>query len=124
MDVDRNASGSLYSVAMEVNARLPSDGGYFDDRLNGSELVVGVHDGDERGFGAESAADIRRVDNAGGTDPQVIHGYAFTFQLSAGIEHRGMLDGGGDYVQGTPRGGDRFPHSPKDCEVVGFRASA
>ena len=50
-------------------ARQPRD---IANGLEGSELVVGVHDGDQDGIGTQGAADIVRIHDAGGSGPDVV----------------------------------------------------
>ena len=62
--VHGNFPGGLHRVAVEINARLARDAANFLDGLNGAELVVRVHHGDQHGFGAQRAANIFGIDNA------------------------------------------------------------
>ena len=60
--VDRNFSGRLHGVAVEVDVGFGGDAADFRERLDGAEFVVGVHDCDEDGFGAEGVAKVVDVD--------------------------------------------------------------
>ncbi len=42
---------------MEINFVFVGDAADFFERLDGAEFVVGVHHGDENGFGADGVAD-------------------------------------------------------------------
>ena len=47
--VDRNLAGALHRVGVKQRAALVRDRGELRDRLDGADLVVGVHHRDERG---------------------------------------------------------------------------
>ena len=54
--VERNFPGGLHGVGVEIDVGFGGDAADFFERLDGAELVVGVHDGDENGFGADGVA--------------------------------------------------------------------
>ncbi len=54
----------LNRVGVKINVRLESDAADFRDGLDGAELVVRVHHGDENGFGANRTANVFGIDNA------------------------------------------------------------
>ena len=72
---------------MEIDVGFLGDAPDFFERLNRAELVVGVHDGDKRGFRAQSAAKITEVDQAVSVDAQVGDGGTFFFEGLAGVEN-------------------------------------
>ena len=100
-DVDGNFSGGLHGVGVEVDVGFGGDAADIGERLDGAEFVVGVHHGDENGFGAEGAAEFVEVDEAFVIDRKVGDGHAFFFEGLAGIEDSFVFDGGGDDVRGS-----------------------
>lgn len=54
--VDFYVSDRLYGIGVEQNACLAADGSDFFDRVDGSDFVVGKHDGNQSGLGADGAA--------------------------------------------------------------------
>src|SRR5580698_285720 len=69
--VERHLSGGLHGVAMQQNFRGGGDAANFFDRLDGAELVVGVHHADENRFGLERAANFFRIDDAFAADGNI-----------------------------------------------------
>ncbi len=61
MTSTRNFSGGLDGVGVEVDVGLGGDAADFGERLDDAEFVVGVHDGDQDGFGAEGAAEVVEI---------------------------------------------------------------
>ena len=98
-DVDGNFSRGLYGVGVEVDVGFGSDAADFGERLDSAEFVVGVHHGDENGFGAKGAAEFVEVDQAFAIDRKVGDGDALLFEGLAGVEDRFVFDGGGDYMR-------------------------
>src|SRR5690348_11893274 len=50
VDIDGNFPRGLHGIRMEIDLVFPGDSPDFIERLDGAELVVGVHDGDESSF--------------------------------------------------------------------------
>src|SRR5689334_23941737 len=85
VDVYRDFSCRLHGVGVEVDVVLC---GYFADlveRLDSTEFIVGVHDGDEQSFRTDGLAQFFEVNEAIRIDGEVGHGRAFFFQSLAGI---------------------------------------
>ena len=57
-DVDRNFPDGLHGISVEVDVALDGDAADFFEGLDGAEFIVGVHDGDEDGLGANGFAEI------------------------------------------------------------------
>ena len=84
----------LRGVGVEGDAVLACDVGDLGDRLDGADLVVGVHDGDEDGAGLDRAGDVVGVDQAVAVDRQ--DGQPVPEPLDevlAGVEDGRVLDG-------------------------------
>src|ERR1700722_1683348 len=64
VDIDGEFAGGLHGVGVEEDSGGARDLADFFDGLNGAELVVGMHDGDERGIVAHGAANIFGIDEA------------------------------------------------------------
>jgi hypothetical protein len=56
-DGGREFAGGLDAIGVEERAGRAGDGGKGFEVLHGANLIVGVHDGDEDGFGAEGLAE-------------------------------------------------------------------
>src|SRR5260370_10265260 len=61
VDVDRDFPRGLYGVGVEVDVGFLGDAADFFDRLDGAELVVGVHDGGQKGFRPDGAGQILEI---------------------------------------------------------------
>ena len=59
-DIDRDLAGGLDRIGMKDGPPLAGDTRQFGDRLNRSDLVVGVHDRHERGVVGERSAEFIR----------------------------------------------------------------
>ena len=98
VDVDGDFSGRLDSVGVEINFVFLGDAADFFERLNCAQLVVGLHDGDENGFGANSLADGPGIDLAFLIDWQVSDVCPLLFQGLAGVKDGFVFDSGGDQM--------------------------
>ena len=54
--VDRNFAERLNAVHMQRHSGLMGDARDIGDGLHGAQFVIGVHDGDQHGLGAQCAA--------------------------------------------------------------------
>lgn len=109
LEIDGDFAGGLDAIGMEERAGGVRDFGHRFDVLDGAELVVGVHDGDERGVGADGVPDSSGRDEAvrvGFDDGDV--------EIAAGGEDGGVLNVRGDDVAVYA----------EDGEVVRFGAAA
>ena len=79
-----------------------------------------MHDGDQRCGGTQRAPDVVQPNDPVRAHRQPGDFHAFTFQLCAGIEHGGMLDGAGNYML-WPGG---TPDHPEDSQVVRLGSAA
>ena len=111
----------LGAVAVHQSAVAVSDCGDLRDGLDRADLVVGVHDGDEEGFGGDGLLDLLRVDETVFVDGEVGGADALRLQVAADLGHRGVLDGRSDDVVAavTVGSGDSL-----DGVVVGLGAAA
>ena len=94
--VDRNMSDRLDRVSMEKNAVFPADGADLPDRLDGSDLIVGIHDADQASIIPDSSFDFVRMDDSVLMHIQQGNCEAFLFQLLQGMQHRVMFKSGGN----------------------------
>ncbi len=54
----------MHGVGVEIDIGLFRDAADFFERLNGAELVVGVHDGDEVSFRADGAPQFFEINQS------------------------------------------------------------
>ena len=122
---DRNAAGRLDAVGVEESAGGTREGGDLAHRLQDAGLIIGVHDGDQGGGGAQRAPDVIHANQAVAADGQpgdfrTFLFQAFAFQMGAGIEHRGVFDGAGNHVLRPAR----VSHHAENGQVIGLRSAA
>ena len=131
--VDGNFAGGLDSVRVEINLVLFGDAADFFQRVNGAELVVGVHHGDENGFRADRALEGLPIDKPFAADRQVCEGHTVLFRRLARIQNGFVFNGGGDCMWSGMGGGrthsqDWLCHKraedAEDGVIVGFGAAA
>ena len=70
---------------MKADVGLFGDAANFLERLDGTELVVGVHDGNEHRFRAKSAAQILKVNQTVLIHMKISDIHALLFQGLAGV---------------------------------------
>src|ERR1035437_5264587 len=121
LDVHGDFAERLHAIHVEGGAGLVGDPGDFGDGLERAEFVIGVHDADQHGLGAQGAADVFGTYDAVRGDAQAGDLAAFGARLFSGREHGRVLDGAGDDVLG--RGG-RGAGEAEDGEIVGLGAAA
>src|SRR5713226_10659250 len=92
--VDRNFARGLHGVGVEVDVGFGSDAADFFERLDGTELIVGVHDGDENCFRPDGAAQLLEVDQSLAIVRQIGDANAFFFESLASVEDGFVFDGG------------------------------
>jgi len=102
------------------NAALGAQGAERGHICDHADLVVDLHEADEHGVRAQRAGQHLRRNAPGAIRRQIRHRVAFLFQVPAGIEHRAMLDAGGDDV--TAAAGIAAGNA-QDCKVIGLRAA-
>jgi len=93
LHINRDLAERLDAIHVQQDAGFARDDGDFGDGLERAELVVGVHDGDQHGLGAQLAADVIGVDHAARGHSKASYLHAFGGELLASREHRGVFDG-------------------------------
>src|SRR5579872_7224504 len=68
LDVDIHFARSLHAIGMKCDARFLRNTSNFLYWLNGSQLIVGMHDADQPGVGTDRAPNGIRVDHAAQID--------------------------------------------------------
>ena len=96
--VHRDLAQGLDAVHVQRHASLAGETGDFGDGLDDAGFVVGVHNRDQHGLGAQRAAQVFGIHRAVRAHGQPRDGHAFALQLLARAQHGGMFDGAGDYV--------------------------
>ena len=126
-EVDRQLADGLDGVAVHRDAVLVGDRDDLGDRLDGADLVVGPHHGDERdGFRVAVQRRVERVepDAAEAVDRQPLDlGALVAGQPLQGVEHRVVLDAAGDDAAAPWIGLPAAPVEALDREVVGLGAA-
>ena len=92
----------------------------FSYGLNRSDLVVGVHDGNQNGFRADGCLHVSRSHQAFRADRQIGYFKAPARQVPANFKYSRVLEAGGDNVVAL------FVQTPGHAQegvVVGFRAA-
>ena len=106
---------------MEGDALFAGDPRTFLNRLNGADLIVGVHDADEDRARCQGLLQIIRIDAPESIDRKVSYSRAQALKKPTRFDHGWMFDPGGDEVIAVvPEG--------KVCalkrEIVGLTAAA
>ena len=122
LHVDRHVADRLHRVRVEPRADCMREFCDLLDRLDGADLVVRCHDGDERGILGEFALELFEIHMAFLVHVQIGDAVAFLLQRLAGVQHRMVLDLGGDQVPAAL--GRRAVHKAADREVVRLRTAA
>ena len=107
---------------MKKHATLGTDSGNFLKRLDGSGLVVGMHDGDNGRLLSNQAGEKRGIDHSGGIHRE--QGDFETFkmlQMLGSVEDGMMLHSGDDDVFASHSVG---AGDADQAEIAGFRAAA
>src|SRR5262245_32190688 len=121
VQVSGNLSDRLCGVGMEQNSVLTCDTAYLGDRLDRAYLVVGVHEADQDGSGADRPSDIVCINPAKAVDGHNADLEAELRQEPARFDNCRMLDGAGDDVITLRL--QRTGHA-LECEIVGLAATA
>ena len=122
LHVDRHVADRLHCVRVELRADRMRQLGNLPDRLDGADLIVRRHDGDERGVLGEFALELLEIHMAFLIHVQIGDAVALFFERLAGVQHRVVLDPGGNEVLAAL--GRRAVHKAADGEVVRLRAAA
>jgi len=115
--VERNFSGGLHGIGVEIDVTLRGEFSNLRERLHGAEFVVGVHDGDERGVRTKSFFDLLDRDDAVGIYGEIGDGDGVFFKRLASVEDGFVFDIGGDDVFG---GAGRGADDSENGVIVGF----
>ena len=97
-DVHRDGTHSLHRIGVHPDAVLVGDLRDLLDGLDGADLVVGHHDADQRGIGADRSLDILRADVALGGGFDIGDFKAHALQRSHAVHDGMVLEGAGDEV--------------------------
>ena len=95
-DVNRHMAGGLDRVGVEEDLPLAAEGADLGDGLDGADLVVGEHDGDEAGVVAQGVRDILDPDDAVGVRVEQGDLVALLLQAVQRVEDGVVLELGGD----------------------------
>ena len=111
----------LHRVGVQTNSGLATDGADLGQRLDGADLVVRQHHRHQYRIMVDGAPYRLRVNQSVGVHRQVGDAAAVTFQVTAGFQHRRVLDGTGDDV--TAATGQRLADTV-DGQVVRLTTAA
>ena len=120
--VDVHMADCLHRVGVELCTDRMRQLGDLLERLNGADLVVRRHDGDQCGVLGQLVLQLLQINMAFLVNVQISDAVAFLFERFAGVEHCMMLDLGGDDMLAALGGGT--VHAAADREVVRLRAAA
>ena len=90
--VHRDVPDYLHSISMERDFVLPCNRTQFRDRLDGTDLVVGVHDADQDRLVCDRPFEFRGVHKTVLVDREICDGESFLLQVLAGMKNRMVLD--------------------------------
>ena len=90
--IDRKLSESLHCIGMEQDAMLFCDLTDLFDGLNGSDLIVGKHDGNQDGIRTDSLLQLVQFYNTVLIYIQIGDLKTAFLQILAGMKDRVMLD--------------------------------
>ena len=120
--VNGNLADGLHRVGVEVDVGFRGDTANVRERLDGAEFVVGMHNGNERGFGANGLAQIVKINEAVAVYREIGDGDTLFFESLTGVEDRFVFDGGSDDVLGGAGRSGGVDHT-EDCVIVRLGAS-
>ena len=90
--VNRNLTEGLYRVGMEQNAVLMGNFTYLFDRLNGSNLIICKHHGNQDGLRTDGFLQLVDLNHAIFIYGQVRNLVAMLLQPLTGVQNRVMLN--------------------------------
>jgi hypothetical protein len=99
VDLGRDFSHRLRCIGMDTDPALPRDRADFLDRLDGADLVVGVHDADQDRLRSDGATHVVRIDATCPVHRKVSDRTAQLLDKPAGAKNGGMLDSRCDDVR-------------------------
>ena len=92
LHIDRHMAHSLYRICMEEDAVFLCDFTDFLDRLNGADLVIGKHHGDQDRFGTDGLFQFFQTDTAKFVYAQICYLHALLFQIFCCMQNGMMFD--------------------------------
>ena len=95
-DIDGHVAGGLDRVGMEEDLPLTTEGADLGDGLDGADLVVGKHDGDEAGVVPQGVRHVLDKDDAVGVRVEERDLEALLLEAVQGMEDGVVLKHGGD----------------------------
>ena len=120
-DVERNFSGGLNGIGVEIDVALRGEFSDLRERLNGAEFVVGVHDGDKSGVRTNRFFDLVDGDDAIAADGEIGDSNAFFFEGLASVQNGFVFNIGGNDVLGGSCSG---ANDAEDGVIVRFGTAA
>src|SRR5438309_5775329 len=91
--VELERADRLHGVAVERHTLVPADRADLRDRLDRSDLVVGMHHRDKRGALVDRIAYRVRLDEPVAIDPDHVEAHAeAALEIPRGVDHGVMLD--------------------------------
>ncbi len=106
---------------MEVDIVLAGDAPDFLEGLDGSDFVVGMHDGNQHGLRTNGALHVLRINHPACAHAHIGHTDATFFKGLRRVENGVVFDARGDDVRGRRAG---CLDNPKDRSVIRFCAAA
>src|SRR5262249_32145622 len=98
LHVNRNLADRLYGVGVQIKMLLSGRAALLDQRadpfkrLDRADLVVGAHDGDQRGFISQGLTRVFDPHDAFAINGQVGHAPALLFESPARRQYRRVFD--------------------------------
>ena len=119
--VDRQFAGALRRIDVQRRAVRPAQGAEGRDVLHRAGLIVGVHERDQHGLGAQRLAQLFGKNAAFRRRTQVGDRDTFALELAAGIEHRLVLGARRDHVhRRSAARRARAAHRAQNGQIVGL----
>jgi len=122
-EIERQLAGDLHGVGVEESAGGVGDGGERCDGLDDAGLVIGEHDGDEFGVGANGGDEIGRFDEALGSGGEEGDVDVAALERFGCVKDGVVLEAGGDNVVLLFGGGELGGDGAEDGEIVALGAS-
>ena len=120
--VDVHMADCLHRIGVELCTDRMRQFGDLLERLNGADLVVRCHDGDQCGVLGQLVLQLLQINTAFLVNVQIGDAVALLFERFTGVEHCMMLDLRGDDMLAAL--GGRTVHEAADRKVVRLRAAA
>ena len=98
LHVQGERAGGLHGIGVNGDTARAGEGGDRGERVDRADLVIGEHDADEAGVGAEGGGDHLGRHLAGAVHGDTGDGEALRRQFVGGVEDSVVLDRGDDEV--------------------------